>query len=137
MWMILGAPHCLAGALYFVFKARDSASLQPPRTSLCLAPSLRAFKVELEPCPICRPKAESNAMKALQCVRKPWFWRGIGITSSFPPTFFVCYVVRCSELAGLGFSVVLIRQRYIIFDGKLSKTLPVCSGETTGPMGQQ
>ena len=65
------------------------------------------------------------------------FWRGIGITPSFPFAFFVCHVVRCSELAVLGFSVVLVHQHYVIFNGNLSKTPLVCSGGTTCPMGRQ
>ena len=52
----------------------------------------------------------------------------------FPPPFFVCHVVRCSELAVLWFSVVLFRQHNVIFDGTLSETLLACSGETTCPM---
>ena len=80
---------------------------------------------------------ESDAADALQCVRKLWFWRGIGITSSFTIAFFVCQVVRCSELAIFGLSVVLVRQNYVIFDGDLSETPPLCSGETTCPMGRQ
>ena len=55
----------------------------------------------------------------------------------FPPAFFVCHVVRCSELAVLGFSVVLVCQHYVILDGKLPEIPPVCSGGTTCPMGRQ
>ena len=135
--MILGASHCLAGALHFGFEAGGSASLQPPPTLPCLSPSLGASRVEFQPCPTCGHEVESGAADALQCVRKLWFWRGIGITSSFTIAFFVCQVVRCSELAILGLSVVLVRQNYVIFDGDLSETPPLCSGETTCPMGRQ
>ena len=61
----------------------------------------------------------------------------IGITSSFPIAIFICHVVRCSELAILGFSVMLVRQHDVIFDGNLSKTLLVRSGGTTCPMDLQ
>ena len=62
---------------------------------------------------------------------------GIGITSSFPTAFFICNVGKCSELAVLGFGVVLVRQHNVILDGNLYETPLVCSGETTCPMGWQ
>ena len=125
------------GATFWFRSERLSFPPGPPRTSPCLSPSLGASRVEFQPCPICGHEVESDAADALQCVRKLWFWRGIGITSSFPIAFFVCHVVRCSELVVLGFSVMLVRQHYVIFDGNLSETLLVCSGGTTCPMGRQ
>ena len=125
------------GATFWFRSERLSFPPGPPRTSPYLRPSLGASRVEFQPCPTCGHEVESDAADALQCVRKLWFWRGIGITSSFTIAFFVCQVVRCSELAILGLSVVLVRQNYVIFDGDLSETPPLCSGETTCPMGRQ
>ena len=83
----LGRAVLLGGALHFGFGVGGSASLQLPPASPCLNPSLGASRVGFGPCPTCGHEVESNAVKALQCVRKLWFWGGIGITSSFPPAF--------------------------------------------------
>ena len=61
-----------------------------PRTSSCMSPSLGTSKVEFGLCPTCGHEVESDVAKALQCVRKLWFRRGIHFTSSSPPPFFVC-----------------------------------------------
>ena len=123
----------------FGFRACGAASLQPPPsppTSSYISPSLGASRVDCEPCQTCGHEAESDVVKALQCVRKLWFRRGIDIISSFPPTFFIFHVVRCSELAVLGFGVVLGHQHSVIFGGTLLETSAVCSGKTTCPIGR-
>ena len=85
------------------------APSNPSATSPCMSPSLGTSKVGCEPCLTCGHEVESDAAKALECVRKLWSQRGIGITSSSPPPpFFVCHVVRCSELVVLGLGVMLV-----------------------------
>ena len=93
---LLGRPQCgwswarhttWQGRYILVSELVAQLPSSPPPTSPYLSLPLGASRIEFGPCLTCGHKAESDAAKVLQCVRKLWFWGGLVLPRLSPLLF--------------------------------------------------